>query len=84
MRQSFARAARPIIAAGLGAGMTPPAFAGAGFAELTESQGHYATWLEALPTNLQDSALATALQAICDLDLTELQAIDPPRGFGRD
>jgi hypothetical protein len=53
-------------------------------AELTESQVHYATWLEALPTNLQDSALATALQAICDLDLTELQAIDPPRGFGRD
>ena len=27
---------------------------------------------------------AEALQAICDLDLTELQAIVPPRGFGRD
>jgi hypothetical protein len=25
-----------------------------------------------------------ALQAIRDLDLTELQDIDPPRGFGRD
>jgi len=24
------------------------------------------------------------LQAICDLDLGELQAIEPPRGFGRD
>src|SRR5208337_5111924 len=52
--------------------------------ELTTLQGHYAAWLEALPENLQDSATAEALQAICDLDLTELQAIVPPRGFGRD
>jgi hypothetical protein len=52
--------------------------------ELTEAQTQYATWLEALPTNLQDSALAAALQAICDLALAELQAVDPPRGFGRD
>ena len=44
----------------------------------------YAAWLEALPVNLQDSAIAEALQAICDLDLGELQAIEPPRGFGRD
>jgi hypothetical protein len=29
--------------------------------------------------NLQDSATAEALRAICDLDLTELQAIEPPR-----
>jgi hypothetical protein len=29
------------------------------------------------PENLQDSATAEALQAICDLDLTELQAIVP-------
>ena len=27
-------------------------------AELTEAQTQYATWLQALPTNLQDSALA--------------------------
>jgi hypothetical protein len=53
-------------------------------AELADLQAHYAVWLETLPINLQDSALATALQAICDLDLAELQAIDPPRGFGRD
>ncbi len=43
-----------------------------------------AAWLEALPTSLQDTATAEALQAICDLDLADLQAIDPPRGFGRD
>jgi uncharacterized membrane protein len=53
-------------------------------AERTELQAQYAAWLAALPTNLQDSAIADALQAICDLDLAELQAINPPRGFGRD
>ena len=53
-------------------------------AELTELQSQYADWLQALPTNLQDNALADALQTICDLDPAELQAIDPPRGFGRD
>ena len=52
--------------------------------ELTTLQGHYGAWLAALPENLQDSAAAEALRAICDLDLTELQAIVPPRGFGRD
>jgi hypothetical protein len=53
-------------------------------AELTELQSQYATWRDALPDNQQDSALADALQTICDLDLTEIQAIEPPRGFGRD
>ena len=53
-------------------------------AELAALQAQYAAWLEALPGNLQDGATADALQRICDLDLDELQAIDPPRGFGRD
>ncbi len=53
-------------------------------AELADLQAQYVAWRDALPTNLQDSALAAALQAICDIDLAELQAIDPPRGFGRD
>ena len=52
--------------------------------ELTKLQAQYVAWLAALPVNLQDSALADALQAICDLDLSELRDIDPPRGFGRD
>jgi hypothetical protein len=47
-------------------------------------QGEYLAWLEALPANLRDSAIAESLQAMCDLDLGELQAIEPPRGFGRD
>jgi len=53
-------------------------------AELTSLQAKYAAWLEALPDRLQDGATADALHAVCDIDLTELQAIDPPRGFGRD
>lgn len=36
------------------------------------------------PENLQDSAPAEASRVICDLDLTELQAIESPRSFGRD
>jgi len=51
---------------------------------LVEAQIEFAAWLDSLPENLRDSALADALQTICDLDLTELQAIIPPRGFGRD
>jgi hypothetical protein len=39
---------------------------------------------ETLPDNQQDSALAETLRAIIELDLSELQAIEPPRGFGRD
>jgi hypothetical protein len=53
-------------------------------AMLVDLQAAYAGWLEALPENLPDSATAEALQAICDLDLGELQTIEPPRGFGRD
>ena len=56
----------------------------AAVAELTELQAQYAAWLEALPDSLQDGATADALRAVCNLDLTDLQAIDPPRGFGRD
>jgi hypothetical protein len=33
---------------------------------------------------LQESTTAEALQAICELELVDLQAIEPPRGFGRD
>src|SRR5271157_492204 len=53
-------------------------------AELVELQGDYQAWLDGLPPSLVDSATADALRAICDLDLSELQGIEPPRGFGRD
>lgn len=53
-------------------------------AGLETLQAEYAAWLEALPDNQQDSAMAEALRAIAELDLSELQAVEPPRGFGRD
>jgi hypothetical protein len=53
-------------------------------AELVTLQSEYTQWFEALPENLQEKATGEALQAIVDLDLDELIAIVPPRGFGRD
>ena len=53
-------------------------------AGLLALQAEYATWYEALPDSLRDSATAEALQAIVDLDLDELTAIVPLRGYGRD
>jgi hypothetical protein len=53
-------------------------------APVTGLQAEYAAWLAALPDNQQDGATAEALRAIVELDLSELQAIEPPRGFGRD
>jgi hypothetical protein len=53
-------------------------------AALTDLQTEYAVWLETLPDNQQDSAMAEALRTIVEFDLGELQAIEPPRGFGRD
>jgi len=47
-------------------------------------QDEYRAWLDRLPDNLEGSRLADKLQAIAELDLEELQAVDPPRGYGRD
>ena len=51
-------------------------------AELLTLQAEYAVWLDSLPDATRSSATAEALQAMVDLD--ELSAIEPPRGFGRD
>ena len=56
----------------------------AAVAELVALQAEYAAWFDAIPETLRDSATGEALQAIIDLDLTDLVAIEPPRGFGRD
>ena len=53
-------------------------------AELVALQSEYARWFEALPDPLHDTATGEALQAIVDLDLDDIVAIDPPRGYGRD
>jgi hypothetical protein len=52
-------------------------------AELVNLQEEYRAWLDSLPDALTESATADALRAICDLDLSELESVEPPRGFGR-
>ena len=49
-------------------------------AELLALQADYTAWADALPDALRDTATGEALQAIVDLDLTELADIEPPRG----
>jgi hypothetical protein len=63
-------------------------------AELVALQAEYRDWFEALSEATRDGATVglqptgltrgDALQAILDLDLDEIAAIEPPRGFGRD
>ena len=52
--------------------------------EIVALQAEYAAWLQALPEATRDSPTGEALQAIVALDLEEIAAIEPPRGFGRD
>jgi hypothetical protein len=53
-------------------------------AALVALRAEYARWLEALPEATRDTATGDALQAMVDLDLEEIIALQPPRGFGRD
>jgi hypothetical protein len=39
---------------------------------------------KSLPDSLRGTAMAEALEAIADLDLTALTEVKPPRGYGRD
>src|SRR5215472_8963720 len=56
----------------------------AAVAVLIDLQQEYRAWLDNLPTSFEGSRLAEKLQTIAELDLEELLAIDPPRGYGRD
>lgn len=52
--------------------------------ELVALQSEYAEWRDSLPAGLEASATAEALTAVTEFDLSELEAIEPPRGYGRD
>ena len=56
----------------------------AAVATLTALQDEYRAWLDNLPASLERSRLAEQLHAVAELDLEELQAIELPRGYGRD
>ena len=51
---------------------------------LLDLQDEYRAWLDNLPASREGSSLAQKLHAIAELDLEVPQAIDPPRGYGRD
>jgi hypothetical protein len=56
----------------------------AAVAALVALQDEYRAWLGRLPQSLAESPTAEKLQAITEIDLDELLAIDPPLGYGRD
>jgi len=78
-RDNCASSARP-------ARRTPPRSQrwAAAVAALIDLQDQYRAWLDNLPASLDGSRLADKLQALVELDLEELHAIDIPRGYGRD
>jgi hypothetical protein len=43
--------------------------------------GVYREWLDTLPPSLEASATADARRAICELDPSEPESVEPPRGF---
>jgi hypothetical protein len=53
-------------------------------AGLLALQTEYAVWYDALPDSLHNTPTAAALQAVIELDLDELAATVPPRGYGHD
>jgi hypothetical protein len=56
----------------------------AAVAALIDLQDQDRAWVDNLPASLDGSRRADKLQAIVELDLEELQAIEIPRGYGRD
>ena len=61
-----------------------PARWAAALTALLDLQEEYRAWLDRMPESLEGSPTAEKLQAIAEIDLDELAAIDPPRGYGRD
>jgi hypothetical protein len=47
-------------------------------------RGVYKNGSGTLPPSLEASATVDALRAICELDLSKLDSVEPQRGFGRD
>ena len=83
-RRARLRAEQPAAAGAATAPPPRPQRWAAAVATLIALQDEYRAWLDNLPASLEGSRLAEKLHAIAELDLEELQAIDPPRGYGRD
>jgi hypothetical protein len=86
-RQARRRAKLPQLASATAPAPRPPPRPrrwATAVAALLALQHEYRSWLDNLPESLEASRTAEKLQAITELDLEELLAIDPPRGYGRD
>ena len=53
-------------------------------AELLALQAEYSNWSDTLTESLSETPTAEALLVIVELDLSDLAAIQPSRGYGRD
>ena len=51
---------------------------------LVDLQAEYQDWFDNLPESLQESTTAEKLEVICEYDFGDLEALEPPLGFGRD
>jgi hypothetical protein len=53
---------------------------------LADMLDQFQEWRDHLPSNLKDSATAEALDAVLELHghVEDLQAVELPKGFGRD
>ena len=47
-------------------------------------QDQYREWRDALPESLAGSVTAELLEQVCEMDLSVLEAVELPKGFGRD
>jgi hypothetical protein len=62
-----------------------------GLEQLLELQDEYSEWYDSLPENMQGSTVAEKLEEVANLDIecaidlvNEADAMDLPKGFGRD
>ena len=51
---------------------------------LVDLQVEYQNWLDNLPDSLEGSTVAEKLETVCEYDFGDLEALEPPLGFGRD
>ena len=51
---------------------------------LVDLQAEYQDWPDYILDSLQGSTVAEKREAICEYDFGDLEALEPPRGFGRD
>ena len=52
--------------------------------KLVELQDEYRAWRDTMPESLRSGQTAARLELLIEIDLSQLIAVELPRGFGRD